>query len=71
MLKALIAFWLGVSRAAKVIADDHTEMVIRAGVPSIYAPRIFWLMLVVAYIELCIGWILVAHLTVWLFWWVF
>ena len=71
MLKALIAFWQGVSRAAKVIADDYTERAIRAGIPSTYAPRVFRLMLFVAYIELCIGWVLVAHLTVWLFWIVF
>ncbi|MCI0563787.1 MAG: hypothetical protein MN733_35380 [Nitrososphaera sp.] len=66
MLVALGAVWSGIPRATDVIANKTLDKAVLSGVPTIYDRTVYTIARIVAVLTIVAGWILLAHLTVWM-----
>lgn len=65
---SLVATLKGFPPTIRAIANDWVDKAIRAGFPSLYARELYYLFCVVATAMLVAGWVILSHITVWLFW---
>lgn len=61
----------GLPKACDKIASDWVARAINAGFPSLHEDWLYRVLYVVGLAQYIVGWIVLSHLTVWLFRWVF
>ena len=69
---AIASLWAGVPSAVRRIANHWLQEAIDAGFPTQYAPHLYYILCVVAFLEILAGWIISAYITVgivnWIWW---
>jgi hypothetical protein len=58
--------WLTINKASEVIADNYVDRMIARGFPTIWTPHLYWSVRVLAFFTMLVAWVLLAHITVWI-----
>lgn len=70
MLYALVTVLIGLPRAVTFIADDWRQRAIDNGFPSRWENLLYYILCAMAFLQFLLGWIVLSHVTVWLFRWI-
>ena len=62
----LASVFTGFPTAARRIADVWVDRAVAAGFPTRYVPNLYRLMVIVAWADLIVAWVISSYITVWL-----
>jgi hypothetical protein len=71
MLITLLANLSGLPKACDAIASEWTQKGIDAGFPTLHEKWLYRSLYLVALCQYVFGFVLLSHIVVWLFWWIF
>jgi hypothetical protein len=66
MATSVISLWVGVPTSVRRIADEWLDRAFFAGFPGDKMPQLYYVICALAVVTIVAGWLLVAHITVWL-----
>ena len=70
-LVTLVSIWRNINQSASSIADYWVDRAVSEGFITIWTPHLYYTVKTIAYLMMLVGWVILAHITVWLTKWMF
>ncbi len=67
MATTVVSFWGGVPRTVDTIANHWLDRAMAAGVPSLWARRLYHIFWALAFTMIFAGWVVLSYMTVFVF----
>jgi len=66
IMTSLLSFWGGVPQKTEQIANEWLDRAVANGVPTAWDRQMYFTFRVVAFAMIVVGWVILAHITVWI-----